>query len=146
MQILAETMAPCFKKGNEGCFTCGDKNHLKRDCPKKVNKNLQKSALTAVEKCIGPKSVNLNLILKGNLFRGTPTRRPHTPHPSRSPSTKTRGKFHLFPQTLIICQCCCQYTSPKLLYPQEVPSRIPAGLFGPLPPNLQSFIGQSSLT
>ena len=27
MQILAETMATTFKKGNEGCFTCGDKNH-----------------------------------------------------------------------------------------------------------------------
>ena len=31
MQMLPETMAVCFKKGNEGCFTCGDKNHLKRD-------------------------------------------------------------------------------------------------------------------
>ena len=32
-------MATTFKKENEGCFTCGDKNHLKRDCPKKANKN-----------------------------------------------------------------------------------------------------------
>ena len=38
MQMPAETMAASFKKGNEGCFTCGDKNHLKRDCPKKANK------------------------------------------------------------------------------------------------------------
>jgi len=38
MQMLAETMANTFKKGNEGCFTCRDKNHLKRDCPKKANK------------------------------------------------------------------------------------------------------------
>ena len=35
MQMLAETMAAAFKKGNEGCFTCGDKTHLKKDCPKK---------------------------------------------------------------------------------------------------------------
>ena len=38
MQMLAKTMATAFKKGNEGCFTCEDKNHLKGDCPKKANK------------------------------------------------------------------------------------------------------------
>ena len=38
MQMLAETMAACFKKGNEGCFTGGDKNNLKRDYPKKADK------------------------------------------------------------------------------------------------------------
>ena len=31
--MLAKTMATAFKKGNEGCFTCEDKNHLKGDCP-----------------------------------------------------------------------------------------------------------------
>ena len=36
-QMLAETIATVFRKGNEGCFTCGDKNHVKRDCPKKTN-------------------------------------------------------------------------------------------------------------
>ena len=69
MQMLAEIIAACFKKGNEGCFTCGDKNHLKRDCPKKVNKNLQKFALSAVEKCIGSKTVNLNLIFFSSLYK-----------------------------------------------------------------------------
>ena len=38
MQMLAETMVAALRKGNEGCFTCGDKKHLKRDCPKKANK------------------------------------------------------------------------------------------------------------
>ena len=39
-QMIAETMAAAFRKGIEACFTCGDKNHLKRDCPKKANKKL----------------------------------------------------------------------------------------------------------
>ena len=69
MQMLAETIAIVFRRGNEGCFACGDKNHLKRDFPKKTDKtNLQESALAAVEECIGPKIVNLNLILNENLL------------------------------------------------------------------------------
>ena len=104
-------------------------------------KNLQESALTAIEECIGPKIVNLNLILKENLFQETPNRG-HPP--SRSPTTKTRGKFYLFPQTLNI-------NIPALndffLYPQAVPSRGPTGLFGPLPPQTFSLLlGRSSLT
>ena len=35
--MLAETMVAALRKGN-GCFTCGDKNHLKRDLLKKANK------------------------------------------------------------------------------------------------------------
>ena len=38
MQMLAKTMATAFRKGNKEYFTCGDKNHLKRDFPKKANK------------------------------------------------------------------------------------------------------------
>ena len=34
MQMLAEAMAAAFKKGNEGCFVCGDKSHLNKNCPK----------------------------------------------------------------------------------------------------------------
>ena len=33
MQMLAETTVAALRKGNERCFTCGNKNHLKRDCP-----------------------------------------------------------------------------------------------------------------
>ena len=39
MQMLAETMIAALRKGNEGCFTCGNKNQLKRDYPKKAKKN-----------------------------------------------------------------------------------------------------------
>ena len=38
IQLLVETMAADFKKENKRCFTCRNKNHLKRDCPKKANK------------------------------------------------------------------------------------------------------------
>ena len=37
MKMLAETMVAALRKGKEGCFTCGNKNHLKGDCPKKAN-------------------------------------------------------------------------------------------------------------
>ena len=87
MQMLAETMAIAFRKGNEGCFTCGDKNHLRR-----LIKNLQESALADVEECIGPKTVNLNLILKENLFQETPNRgRPQEPY------NKNQGQILSFP-------------------------------------------------
>ena len=39
MQMVAETIAVALRKGNEGCFTCGNKNQLKRDCPKKAKIN-----------------------------------------------------------------------------------------------------------
>ena len=36
--MLAKTMAAALRKGNERYFTCGNKNHLKRDGPKKAKK------------------------------------------------------------------------------------------------------------
>ena len=80
MQMLAKTMAATSRKGNEGYFTCGDKNHLERDALRRLIKNFEESALAAIEECIGPKTVNLNLILKENLFRETPNRGPPPPH------------------------------------------------------------------
>ena len=41
--MLVETMAADFKKENKRCFTCRNKNHLKRDCPKKANKKTSKN-------------------------------------------------------------------------------------------------------
>ena len=36
MQMVAETIAAALRKGNKECFTCGNKNHLKRGGPKKA--------------------------------------------------------------------------------------------------------------
>ena len=129
--MLAETMVAALRKGNEGCFTCGDKNHFKRDCLKKV-KNLQKSALAAVEECIGPKIVNPNLTLKGNLFRGNSKQ-----GTLQVPFNKNQGQnsiFSLKPSTAGRTAVDIPARNAFLLYPQAVPSRIPTGLFGPLPP------------
>ena len=38
MQMVAETIAAALRKGNKGCFTCGNKKHLKRDGPKQAKK------------------------------------------------------------------------------------------------------------
>ena len=118
---------------------------LKGTAQRKLIKNLQKSAPTAVEKYIRPKIVNLNFTLKENLFQETPSR-----GPPRSPSTKTRGKFHLSlkPSTSGSAAVDTPALNDFLLYPQApLPSRIPTRLFGPLPP--QTFgllLGRSSLT
>ena len=46
---------------------------------RRLIKNLQEFALAAIEECIGPKIVNLNLILKENLFQETPNTGPPGP-------------------------------------------------------------------
>ena len=101
MQMLAEAMTTDFKKGNERCFVCGDRSHLKKDCPKKSQKkllkNLQESALDVIKGYIGLKNVYLSMMLKGTLFWEIQ----RWGHPG-SPSTKTRGKLHLFPQSFNI--------------------------------------------
>ena len=137
MQMLAEAMAAAFKKGNEGCFVCGDKSHLKKNCPKnthtqiKLLKNFQESALNVIKGYIGLKNVDLSMMLKGTLF--WETQRWELPG---SPSTKTRGKLHLFPQPSTSSNAAVNIPALNdfLLFPQAVPSRIPTGLCGPLPP------------
>ena len=115
IQILAEAMAAAFKKGEEGCFVCGDRSHLKNDCPKKhtekkikLLKNLQESALSVIKGYTGLKNIDLSVMFKATLFKET--QRWGLPG---SQSTKTRGKLHLSPKTFNIRQCCHQYTNPK---------------------------------
>ena len=83
------------------------KTVLKGTALRKLIKNLQEFALAAVEECIGPKIVNLNLILKENLFQETPNRGP--PHPG--PLQQKPEANSIF--SLNIRPCCRQYTSPK---------------------------------
>ena len=40
--MAAETIAAALRKGNKECFTCGNKNHLKRDGPNKAKKKKKK--------------------------------------------------------------------------------------------------------
>ena len=112
MQMLAETMAATFRKENERCFTCGDKYHLERDCPKKANKKPTKicpcchSGMHWAEDCKSKFDIERKPI-PGNFKRGTP-------HP-RVPFNKNQGQTVSFP--------CCQYTSLKWFFP--LPSSSP---------------------
>ena len=146
MQVLAETMTAAFKRGNERCFTCGNKNHLKGTALRKLIKNLQKSALTAIEECIGPKIINLDLIFKENLFLETPSRGPPRPGPLQQKPGEN-SVFSLKPSTSSSAAIDIPALNDFLLYPQAIPSRIPTRLFGLLPPqNFGLLLGQSSLT
>ena len=106
--MLAQTVVvAALRKENEGC---GDKHHLKTDCPKKANKKPPKICPCCRREMHWAKECRSKFDIEGKPIPGNSKQ--ETP-PSRSPSTKTRGKFHLFPQTLNIRQCCHRYTSPK---------------------------------
>ena len=94
-------MATTFKKGNEGCFTCGDKNHLKRDCPKKANRKPPRIRPCCHRGMHWAKDCKFKFDIEGKPIPGISKH--GTP---RSPTTKIRGKFYLFPQTLNVQQCC----------------------------------------
>ena len=118
--MLAETMAATFRKGNEGCFTCGDKNHLKRDCPKKANKKPPRicphchGGIHWAKDCKSKFDIERKPIAENSKQETTPP---------QAPVNKNQGQI-----------------PPFFLYPQAVPSRISTGLFGPLPPQTFSLL------
>ena len=113
---------------------------------RRLIKNFEESALAAIEECIGPKTVNLNLILKENLFRETPNRGPPHPGPLQQKPGAT-SIFFLKPSISSSVAIDILALSDFSLYRQAVPSRVPTGIFGPLPPHTFGLLlGQSSLT
>ena len=97
MQMLAETMAATFKKGNEDVLFMEIGVILKKIALKhththtnklKLLKSLQKSALTVIRGYTGTENVNLNMMLREILSQET--QRWGLPG---SPSTKARGKL-----------------------------------------------------
>ena len=101
MQMLAKTMATAFKKGNEGCFSCGDKKHLKGDCRKKANKKPPRicphcsRGMHWANDCKFKYDIDGKPI-PGNSKQGTPPQVPYN---------KNQGQSLSFPQTLNIWQC-----------------------------------------
>ena len=113
---------------------------------RRLIRNLQEFALSAVEECTGPKTVNLNLILMKNLFQETPNRGPPHPGPLQQKPGAT-SIFSLKPSTSGSVAINIPALNDFFLYPQAVPSRVSTRLFGPLPPQTSGLLlGQSSLT
>ena len=138
-------MAAAFRKGNEGCFTCGNKKHLKRDCPKKANKKLPRicprchRGMHLAKYCKSKFDIERKPI-PGNSKQGDP------PGPLQQKSG-TNSIFSLKSSRSSCTGINISALNDCLLFPQTIPSKIPTGLFGPLPP--QTFgllLGRSSLT
>ena len=140
--MLTKTMAATFRKGNKGCFTCRDKNHLKREYLKNANKKSPRICPRCHRRMHWAKDCKSKFNIEGksiprNSKQGTPL------PPARSPSTKPgeNSIFSLKPST-----SGSAALNDFFLYPQAVPSRVPTGLFGPPPPQTFSLLfGQSSL-
>ena len=135
MQMLAETMAAYFKRGNKRCFTCGGKNHLKKHCPKKANKKPSKICPRCSRKMHWAKDCKSKFDIKEkpiprNSKQGTPPG-------SLQQKPGTNSIFSLKPSTSGSAAVDIPALNDFLLYPWTVPPKIPTGLFGPLP--LQTF-------
>ena len=129
MQMLAETMATTFKKGNEGCFTCGDKNHLERDSPKKANKKPPRICPCCCRGIHWAKDCKSKLDIEGkpilgNSKQGTPRQVPYN---------KNQGQILSFPSTSGSDAIEIPALNDFSLDPQAVPSRASTRVFGPLP-------------
>ena len=83
------------------------------------------------------------MILKENLFQETPNTGPPGPLQQKPGATSI---FPLKPSISGSAAVNIPALNDFSLYPQAVPSRVPTGLFGPLPPQTFSLLlGQSSL-
>ena len=139
-------MVAALRKGNERRFTCGDKNHLKTDSPKKVNKKIPPKICPHccrgtywAKDCKSKFDIEEKPIPE-NSKQGTPS----------GPLQQKPGANSIFSLKASASSSAAidiPDLNDFLLYPQAVPSRIPTGLFGPLTPQTCGLLlGLSSLT
>ena len=137
-------MATTFKKGNEGCFTCGDKNHLERDSPKKANKKPPRICPCCHRGMHWAKDCKSKFDIKGKPIPGNSKQGPPSPLQQKP---GVNSIFSLKPSTFGSAAFNIPALNDFFLYPQAVPSRIPTRLLGPLTPQtIGLLLGQSILT
>ena len=110
----------------------------------KIIKTFKKSSLVAIKGYIRLENITLNIMLRESLFQETPSW--GLPGPLQQ-KPGANSIFSLKPSTSSSAAINISALNDFLLFPKAVPSRIPTGLFGPLPP--QTFgllLGWSSLT
>ena len=135
--MLAETMAAIFRKRNDECFTCGDKNHLKRDCSKKANKKPPRICPRCHRGMQWAKDCKSKFDIKRKPIPRNSSKKLLEGHPPPGLLQQKPGANSIFsfkPSTDIPA------LNDFFLYPQAVPSRVPTGLFGPLPPQTFSLL------
>ena len=96
IQMLVETMAADFKKENKRCFTCRNKNHLKRDCLKKANKKPPKTCPRCHKKIHWAKDYKSKFDIDEKPIPKTPNRR-RAPLPPHVPYNKNQRQILSFP-------------------------------------------------
>ena len=146
--MVAKTMVATFRKGNEGCVKCGDKNHLKRDFPKKAKKKRkEKKKNHNTSKSLPPchREMHCAKECKSKFdIEGKPIPENSKQETPQVPFNKKQGQIPSFPSNP---QHPAVLLNDFLLCPQAIPSRIPTRLFGSLPS--QTFgllLGRSSWT